>query len=165
MSEDQDFIRAAGPAFTAHLLRRLSDELVEAAKHWYEECGIEAPPRTTSTLLALDERGALGVTELAALLSQSHQLVLQWVRRLRELGLVRSTTDRADGRRTIIALTARGRAEVAKLRAALAASEAATVEWLDEAGTRLHEALWALERGARERPFIDRIRKAARATD
>src|SRR5690242_12562275 len=62
-----DFIRRQGPAFLAHLLRRLSDELVRGADDWYPQVGVAAPPRTASTLLALDERGPLGVTEISAL--------------------------------------------------------------------------------------------------
>ena len=37
-----------------------------------------------------DARGPLGLTEVAAILRQSHPLVLTWVRQLKELGFVRA---------------------------------------------------------------------------
>ena len=161
MAREEDFIEAQGPAFAAHLFRRLSDDLVEAARRWYEICGVEAPARTSSTLLALDDRGPLGVTDLAEMLCQSHQLVLQWIRLLRDLGLVRSAPDRSDARRTLVSLTPKGRREVAKLRTALRAIDRATSRWLEDAHPGLHDALWRLERSSRERPFLARIQEAA----
>ena len=59
-----DFIQRQGPAFLAHILRRLADELIRGAALWYPEAGVTAPPRTASTLLALDTHAALGVTEI-----------------------------------------------------------------------------------------------------
>ncbi|HEY1229701.1 MAG TPA: hypothetical protein VGF26_20520, partial [Ramlibacter sp.] len=96
-----DFIQQQGPAFLAHLLRRLADELVQGAADWYPTVGVSVPPRTISTLLALDEHGPLGVTELAALLQQSHPLVIVWIRELTRLAMVKSRDDSADRRRTL----------------------------------------------------------------
>jgi DNA-binding MarR family transcriptional regulator len=156
-----DFIHGQGPAFLAHLLRRLADELVQAAADWYPTVGVSAPPRTLSTLVALDEQGPLGVTELAGLLRQSHPLVIVWIRELAGLSLVEQTSDPVDRRRTVVRLTAAGRREVAKVRAALAPMARASRELLALAGPGAWDALWAMERGCRERPFLDRLRAAA----
>ena len=86
-----DFIQKQGPAFLAHLLRRLSDDLVQQASDWYPTAGVTSPPRTISTLLALDEHGPLAITELAKLLKQSHPLVIVWVRELSALLFIGST--------------------------------------------------------------------------
>ncbi|WP_440225372.1 MarR family winged helix-turn-helix transcriptional regulator [Dokdonella sp. MW10] len=158
-----DFIHAQGPAFLAHLLRRLADELVDGAAAWYPEAGVGAPPRTISTLLALDGKGALGVTELAALLHQSHPLVITWIRELTRLAFVSSEADPADGRRTLIVLTAQGRNEVARVRAALATMEKASAGLLATGGGDLWAALWTLERACREQPFLERLRTQAAA--
>ena len=161
MSQDADFIEAQGPAFAAHLFTRLADDLVEAARRWYAECGVEAPPRTSSTLIALAERGPLGVTELSGLLRQSHQLVRQWVHTLKQLGLARTASDRADARRTLVSLTPKGRREVERLRLALTAIDEATRQWVGETHPTLLAALWRLDRSNRERPFLERVRAAA----
>jgi DNA-binding MarR family transcriptional regulator len=148
-----DFIQHKGPAFLAHLLRRLSDELVRGASAWYPQAGVDAPPRTTSTLLALAERGPLGVTEIASLLRQSHPLVISWIRQLDAAGLIRSRADARDGRRTVIALTAKGRDEVARLREALVVMAAASQQLMDAAGPGLFEALTRMDDACRRVPF------------
>lgn len=157
-----DFIHQQGPAFLAHLLRRLADELVQAAADWYPTVGVTAPPRTISTLLALDAHGPLGVTELADLLRQSHPLVIVWIRELSRLSLVTSKSDRADKRRTLISLTDKGRKQLVNVRKALVTMERASAELLDLAGEEAWQALWAMERGCREQPFLERLRKLNR---
>jgi len=155
-----DFIRQKGPAFLAHLLRRVSDELVRGATEWYPEAGVDAPPRTTSTLLALDEHGPLGVTEIAGLLRQSHPLVISWIRQLDAAGFIRSRADAKDGRRTVIALTTRGREQVVRLRKALVSMEAASRRLMDEAAPGLFEAFARMDEASRQVPFARRLRVA-----
>jgi DNA-binding MarR family transcriptional regulator len=155
-----DFIQQKGPAFLAHLLRRLSDELVRGATEWYPEAGVDAPPRTTSTLLALAEHGPLGVTEIASLLRQSHPLVISWIRQLDAAGFIRSRADAKDGRRTVIALTAKGSAEVTRLREALVSMERASRQLMDDAAPGLFEALAQMDEACRQVPFSRRLRGA-----
>jgi DNA-binding MarR family transcriptional regulator len=154
-----DFIRHQGPAFLAHLLRRLSDELVRGASEWYPEVDVTAPPRTTSTLLALAEHGPLGVTEIATLLRQSHPLVISWIRQLKAEGFVKSRADAHDGRRTVIALSAKGTAEVARLRKALIVMGDASRQLMDDAGPDLFAALWRMEQACRRTPFAQQLRE------
>ena len=153
-----EFIREQGAAFLAHLLRRLADELVRGAAAWYPEVGVTAPPRTASTLIALDDRGPLGVTEIAALLRQSHPLVIGWIKQLTELGFVDTQSDPRDGRRSIVALTDQGRAEARRLRSALAIMETTSQHLMDEASPELFEALWRMEEAVRREAFVDRLR-------
>jgi MarR family transcriptional regulator, organic hydroperoxide resistance regulator len=155
---DEDFIRRQGPAYLAHLLRRISDELVRGAAAWYPEVGVTVPPRTTSTLLALDERGPLGVTEIAALLRQSHPLVITWIKQLRALRLVETRAGAGDRRRTVVALTSRGVAETARLRKALARMGEASQALMDEAAPGLFGALWRMEQACRDAEFAERLR-------
>ncbi len=157
-----DFIQEQGPAFLAHLLRRISDELVAGAAEWYPEVGVDAAPRTTSTLLVLSQRGPLGVTEVADLLRQSHPLVITWVRQLKADGFVRLRPDATDGRRTVIALTAKGAAEVARLRKALRVMSDASRHLMDEAGRGVFDALWRMAESCGRTPFVQQLREKAR---
>jgi DNA-binding MarR family transcriptional regulator len=159
---NQDFIRRQGPAYLAHLLRRLSDELVRGADAWYPEVGVTAPPRTTSTLLALDESGPLGVTEIAALLRQSHPLVINWIKQLQAQGFARTRVDKSDRRRTIVALTAKGVSETRRLRKALVRMGETSQALMDEAAPGLFDALWRMEQACRHESFADRLRSASR---
>ncbi len=162
-TRDQDFVESLGPSFLAHLLRRISDELVDAEKPWYREADLVNPPRTASTLLALDQKGPLSITELATLLRQSHQLVQQWIKELRSCNLVLTSTDPADRRRSLVSLTKKGRREVRRLSDYIMPIETAVVDLLEATNPELYEALWRLERTLRTQPFIDRIRAADRA--
>jgi len=154
----EDFVRRQGPAFMAHLLRRLSDALVEGCTEWHPEQGICSAPRTSSTLLALDEKGSLSVTELSMLLRQSHPLVIHWIKQLRELGLVTSAKDPHDGRRSIISLTSEGRLTARRLRQALVTVDRAILDLIGESTPGLLEGLWKLEQNLLSTPFVDRLR-------
>lgn len=156
-----DFIHEQGPAFLAHLFRRLADELVQGAADWYPTVGVTVPPRTISTLLALEEHGPLGVTDLAGLLRQSHPLVIVWIKELTRLSMVRSKGDPADGRRTLVMLTKRGREELEHVRKALVFMEQASTELLDSAGADAWQMLWSLERSCKELPFLQRLKEKA----
>lgn len=156
-AHDLDFIRAQGPAYLAHLLLRLADELVRGGGQWYPRMGVTAPPRTTSTLLALDEHGPLAVTEIAGLLRQSYPLVIDWCRDLTALGFIAKETDPKDRRRTLVDLTPSGRAEVGRLRVALVQMAAASQALMDEAGPGLFDVLWRMEAALRHRRFADRL--------
>jgi len=155
-----DFIARQGPAFLAHLLRRLSDELVQGAALWYPTMGVIAPPRTISTLIALDDQGPLGVTEIARLLRQAHPLVITWIRELTSLSFVTTRSDPKDGRRSLIALTAKGRAEVRRVRAALVGMEQASVRLLDQGGDGVLAALWRMEGACRDTPFAELLQRS-----
>ena len=156
-----DFVQQQGPAFLAHVLRRLSDELVRGGASWYPEAGVTAPPRTASTLIALDDYGPLGVTEIASLLRQSHPLVIGWIKQLTTLGLVATRSDPRDGRRSIVKLTKAGRGEVGRLRQALVIMGGASQRLMDEVFPDLFEALWRMDEALRRKSFVDRLREEA----
>jgi DNA-binding MarR family transcriptional regulator len=154
-----DYIARQGPAFLAHLLRRLSDELIQEAALWYPTAGVTAPPRTLSTLIALDDLGPLGVTELATLLRQSHPLVITWIRELTSLSFVAARGDAKDRRRSLIRLTAKGKAEVVRVRKALVVMEQASMRLLDQGGKGLLAALWRMEGACRDAPFAEQLQR------
>jgi MarR family transcriptional regulator, organic hydroperoxide resistance regulator len=161
--EAGDFIHRQGPAYLAHLLRRLSDELVRGAEAWYPEVSVTVSPRTTSTLLALDEHGPLGITEISSLLRQSHPLVINWIKELRAQGLVRTGIDKQDRRRTVVALTTKGVGEIRHLRKALVRMGETSQALMDEAAPGLFQALWRMEQACRRKSFDERLRNSCRA--
>lgn len=66
----------------------------------------------------LEQRGPLAATDLAGLERISHQAVATAVRELQNLGLVSRSPDPADGRRTLVSITADGREQLRTERAA-----------------------------------------------
>ncbi len=157
-----DFIKSQGLPFMSHLLRRLYDDFVKSITDWYPEMGVRAPPRTHSTMLALQSRGSLGLTQIAALLHQSHPLVLTWVRQLKKLGFVRADGDPGDARRTILSLTKAGEDQLAKNNAADEIVGATYQRLMNEADAEIFDALWRLEEACRKRSFLERLRDEMR---
>jgi len=155
-----DFIKTQGIVFLAHLLRRLSDELVRGFETWNTEVGITAPPRTHSTMLVLRERGTATVTQLASALKQSHPLIITWSRQLKALGLIRTSSDPQDGRKTLLSLTPAGEAEIDRIRGARDHIESAFVALMDAAGADVFDDLWRLEEELSVTPFLERLRAA-----
>lgn len=155
-----DFIKDEGVPFLAHLMRRLSDDFVRGCTEWYPAAGLLSPPRCASTLHALDRFGPMGITDIAREISQSHPLVIRWVRQLMALGLVETRASPVDKRRTMVALTPAGEAEMVRSRAADAALTLAYQRLMAEADAPVFEALWRMERACRERPFEDRLHEA-----
>lgn len=156
-----DFIQSLGPAYLGNLLARLQDRLLRGFEEWYAELGLLAPPRTYSTLRLLEERGPMPVTGIAEALSQSHPLVITWIRTLRALGLVETAADPADGRRTVVSLTPDGRGEVSRQRSFETVTLGAMTRLFDEADAQVMEPLWRIERALRESGFADRLRTEA----
>lgn len=159
--DEEDLIKTGGLPFLPHLLRRLSDLFVRDFENWIKESGGIAPPRTHSTLFALSAKGPLSVTELAKALSQSHQLVITWVRQLKSFGLIFSEPDSKDARRTVLNLTPAGVREVEQIRSEQVVLAQAFHELLLEADAQVFDALWRVETGLRTRPLIDRLRTAS----
>lgn len=137
-----DFIRMQGLPFLAHLLRRISDRLVDDCGEFERGLGINAPPRTASTLRLLRARGPQSVTAIAEAVRQSHPLVITWIGQLEKRGLVSRSTDPGDARRTLVALTRLGRKEADRMADASELIGQAYQRILDEADAPIHDALW-----------------------
>jgi len=152
-----DFIRSGGLFFLAHRLRRLSDELVAECERWFVEAGIIAPPRTTSMLYLIENEGPQRITAIASALRQFHPVVIDWVGKLKKLGLLATAIDPADRRRTIVSLTQAGREEVAKIRAAEEAVTAAYTALESETGVNLLDRIAAWESGLAQQSLFVRI--------
>lgn len=161
MTGDSDFIVALGRPFAAHRLRRLSDLFVDGNAAWLPRFGVEAPARTLSTLLLLDEAGPLGVTELAARLRLSHPLLIRMTEALAERGLIAFAPDPADARRRPVALTEKGRAEVARVRSAIAVLDRAYAELFAEIGADLVDLVGRVEAACLSDGFGSRLERAA----
>jgi DNA-binding MarR family transcriptional regulator len=152
-----DFIRSGGLFFLAHRLRRLSDELVAECERWFVEAGIVAPPRTTSMLYLIENEGPQRITAIASALRQFHPVVIDWVGKLKKLGLLATAIDPADRRRTIVSLTQAGRKEVSKIRAAEEAITAAYAALERETGVNLLDGIAAWESALAQRSLFVRI--------
>lgn len=152
-----DFVESQGLPLLAHLLRRVSDELVRGCEEWLPTIGIIAPTRTSSTLRLLNDRGPLTITAIASALRQSYPLVITWVRQLEKLQLVESAADDADKRKRIVSLTETGRQQVILMADADRVLSRAYQELFDEADADLLRPLWKIEHSLRSVPLAERL--------
>lgn len=98
------------------------------------------------TLRRLDDEGPMRITDLAAAELVAQPSMTGLVTRLEHEGLVQRTADPDDARAVRVALTDRGRSELAAVRAARAASMQERLDALDDgARAALLAALPALE--------------------
>lgn len=155
-----DFVREQGLPLLAHVLRRLSDGFVAAAADWKERGSI-SPPRTSSTLLLIEEEGPLPVTVIAARLRQSHPLVISWIKQLMAHGLVTTTQAVGDRRKTLVSITSAGRADAERVRYVWKIYGLAYQQLFDECGHDLLDLLWRVHDACEERPFVERLREEA----
>lgn len=161
MGEDTDFVAALGRPFTAHRLRRLAELFVDGYAAWLPGFGVTAPARSLSTLLLLAEAGPLGVTEMAARLRLTHPLLIRMTATLEAQGLIAFQADERDARRRPASLTAKGRAEAARVKAAVAVIDRAYAELFDEIGADLLEIAARVETAALSEGFEARLDRAA----
>lgn len=100
-------------------LGRLSDTLSvlieEQTRILFDAAGIIVPVRSCSLLTALEQAGEASAAELAHMLGQSHQLVIQKCPALLRLGLLTQRPDPGDARRKLLRLTDAGHAQMALL--------------------------------------------------
>lgn len=152
-----DFVRSLGLPFMAHRLRRLSELILEGSSEALRRAGVEGPARAGSTLLLLEANGPTGITEIAYRLRLSHPLIIKLAAALADSGLARDESDPADSRRRLIALTAKGKAEAARIRRVSAALARTFEAMFEEAGADLFAALERFEEAAEARPIAVRL--------
>jgi DNA-binding MarR family transcriptional regulator len=152
-----DFVRSLGLPFMAHRLRRLSELILEGSSGVLRSAGFAGPARAGSTLLLLRGNGPTGITEIAHRLRLSHPLIIKLAAALAEAGLVRDESDPADSRRRLIALTAKGKAEAARIERFSAALARTFETMFEEAGADLYAALERFEAAAEARPIAARL--------
>jgi DNA-binding MarR family transcriptional regulator len=159
-----DFIAECGVAFLAHRLRRASELLVEGTGAWLPDHGMNAPPRTLSSLLLLSLEGPMSITELAERLRISHPMMIKLVRGLEAEALVRTSRDPADARRRLVVLTEEGEREATMARKAIDVLARAYDAMFADMGVDLFAAVARLERACAETPIAERLARAAQET-
>jgi DNA-binding MarR family transcriptional regulator len=108
-------------------------------------------------LLLLDEKGPLGIMEIALRLRLSHPLIIRLTSALSAAGYVRLNSDPEDGRRKVVSITPAGRREVAKIHEINRIIEAAFQRLFDESGVDLLAALEKFEAALEAESFEKRL--------
>jgi len=152
-----DFLDDFGPAMLGPQLLRLLNRIIEDSTVALNDNGQYFPSHLSSTLLVLIKRGPCGKIDIARELGVSHQLTAHRISKIKKLGLGRERSDPKDGRRTIISLTRKGRAQTEKLIAFTSHLENAYLALFDELEIDLCDATIRVRKALETMPLSDRI--------
>jgi DNA-binding MarR family transcriptional regulator len=144
-------------SFLGRLSEALSARIEEQTCELFDEAGIVIPVKSCSLLTALRQAGEASAAELARMLGQSHQLVVQKCPALLRLGLVTQHADPADARRKLFRLTDKGAAQMTLLDSYTANISAVYARLFEETGDA-HAVLLKTLRALEARPLRERAR-------
>jgi MarR family transcriptional regulator, organic hydroperoxide resistance regulator len=147
--------RAGGAALGARL-RRLSDRIDREAGAVYRAHGFAFEQRWFGVVHQLHVAGPTGVAELAQRLGVTHVAISQTRKALESAGLIETLSDPDDARRSMLALSDKGRRAAKKLVPTWTALSAAAAELNAEAGDVI-QALERLEQALAKRSLGDRV--------
>jgi len=152
-----DYIRQLGALSLASRIRRLVDTMTRDGTRVYRDLGIDFEVRWFAVFHLLSEAESMAVMEIAEQLGQAHPTVIQMADEMTRRGLVKSQRDRADGRRRLLALTARGRKLAGTLRPVWSAFDEAGAEIVTENGNDFLRSLETLETAIERMSAYERI--------
>lgn len=152
----RNIIEELGSLALATRLKNLSDRLAKDVAQVYKESSFEFEPRWFALIYALKDGEELGVTELAAMLNQTHPAVNQVANVLVDKGLVSERKDQADQRKRLLQLTAKGLKLVEQLNPLWQRIKQANDELLNDS-TDLLGSLDSVEKALDEKSMFDRI--------
>src|SRR3954470_17095142 len=91
--------------------------IARTARRLRQEAGVDLSPSQTATLGTIERRGPITPSEVAACEPIQRPTATRVIARLEETGLVSRAADPADGRSSLVSITADGRALLERLRA------------------------------------------------
>lgn len=110
-----DFFDKTGKMAIGSRLRMLTDRVTADAAEIYQLYGVGIKPKWFPVLFALSSGEAKTITGIAREIGQAHPSVSTIVKEMISGKLVKETANKVDKRRTVIALSARGKAACDKL--------------------------------------------------
>ena len=151
------YLASLGKLALGSRLKALSDHFYGAADEVYRALGAPIESRWLPVLRYLWDAGPSTVTDVAMAIGQTHSAVSQLTDKLVRAGMVRRRRDPADGRRTVLTLTAGAQDALAGLGPTWCAVRRGVNVSLEEHATHLLDAIAACERALKERPVAEAI--------
>ncbi len=154
----ENFFERAGPMAIGTRLRLLSERLAKDAAQVYRHYGLDFEVRWFPVLYALMENDGQSVGELTASTGQSQVSVSQIIKAMAAHNLVQLKPSAADGRKTVVRLTAAARARLPALRQQIDDVGAVMGNILGATQHDLWRALDEFEAQLDRKSFVDRVR-------
>ncbi|MEO9467484.1 hypothetical protein [Parasphingorhabdus sp.] len=145
-------------AFVGARALRLTELIGRQGDEFFQDVGLTAPSRTTSTILFIDHNGPSSLVEIARGLGEQHQLTAQRTTLLEDLSIIKRKPDPNDQRRKIFHLTKRGAAEVVLIEARCREAINVFDDLNNELGFNLGVALDAAQKALSQRSMMERLK-------
>jgi GNAT superfamily N-acetyltransferase len=152
-----DILRDLGTLALGSRLKRLSDRLMQDGIRVYRDSGVEFEPKWFPVYYYLSTVGPSAVTDIARGLGITHPSVNQIAREMIATDLVAAYKDTSDKRKRVLALTKRGKAQMAELAIVWKDIRAALQELVDETQVDFLGYVESIERALDERDFHRRF--------
>jgi len=139
-------------------MRLLSERLLEDAAQIYELYEIPLKPKWFPVFYILSSKGPHAITDLATEIGQTHPSVIKTVREMTKQGITQEEKDKGDGRKTIIALSSKGKEIAHQIQEQYTDVNYAVEQALLKTRHNLWEALEEFEFLLSERSFVERVK-------
>ncbi len=155
-------LKELGYLSLATRIKTLGDNMLADGLQIYAGLGIKFQPRWFSVFYLLQEHRELPVTEVASRIGLSHPAIIKIVESMEEAGLIESAKNSRDGRKRMIALSAKGEALIPELQPVWKALEEELRELFAELNIDILGVLANVERVIQEKPISKRVQERYR---
>ncbi|WP_421939421.1 bifunctional helix-turn-helix transcriptional regulator/GNAT family N-acetyltransferase [Pedobacter sp.] len=152
-----DFFRRTGKVAIGSRLRMLTDKVTEDGAAIYKLYDIDMQPKWFPVFYSLIEGEDQTITAIAKAIGHSHPSVSKIISEMIEKGYVEEKKDQADGRRTLVALTQKGKTIAAKIADQLIDVNAAVEELSAQATNDLWQAIEEWEFLLEQKSLLKRV--------
>lgn len=104
-----EFFNRTGKLAIGSRLRMLTDKITVDAALIYKMFGVDLKPKWFPVFFVLSNGEAMTITSIAKEIGHSHPSVSNIIKEMVAKGLVKETKDKADGRRNVVMLSAKGK--------------------------------------------------------
>lgn len=142
-------------------LKRLSDQMFSDVDRLYKANGVELSSRCFSSLILLNSNGAMGITELAQELGQTHSAVSQLSKTMLKAEVIDHSKDPKDERRRLLHITDAGKRLLENSKPLMDDIEMALHEVILETQDNFMVALRSLEQNLSQQSLQQRVQARA----
>ncbi|MET4684796.1 MarR family winged helix-turn-helix transcriptional regulator [Brevundimonas faecalis] len=142
--------------FLGRLSEQLSELIEQQSAEVFKRAGLVIPVKSSSLMGAIALLGPVSVADLGRALDRSHQLIQQKIPKLATLGLIVRQPDPQDQRVILIAITDKGREQLALLDSLDGEFERAYAEMEQDAGP-VFDGIKQAIRSLQARPLVERM--------
>lgn len=136
-------------------LQRLAEQLRKDGVLIYKANNIEFEPKWFPVIYTLHFKPVLSVVEIAAEIGYTHPSTISLLKELEKEKLIRSKKDKADERKRLIMLTAKGRELIVRMKPTWEIMKAAAAEIADTQNN-LMKAIAEAEEKLKQQSFLER---------